>query len=244
VPPSTLPRTSSPARRLCIVWRWTRDRSQRCCWGSRLLKDGPQLSVAAADGYHLAIRTIDLLETTASATWIVPASALREVAHALPTVRGLPFVLSGSTSTHRLQFALPRIEFTSRLITDQFPDFERIIPQHSATTVIVGTAELLRATRAASVFARDNAHVVRLACPPPPEDGTPRLGLVVVPAASAEHGDNAGQLDASVQGEAGQIALNGTYLRDALEALPSPQVGLQLSGAAQPAALRPVGELE
>ena len=57
-------------------------------------------------------------------------------------------------------------------------------------------------------------------------------------------GDNVGKLEASVQGDAGQIAFNGRYLRDALESLESPQVGLQLSGAHSPGLIRPVGDVE
>ncbi len=78
-------------------------------------------------------------------------------------------------------------------------------PSASATSVILGTADLLRATRAAAVFARDNSNVIRLECTPPPEDGIPALGQVLVKAMSAEMGDNVGQLDASVHGDAGQI---------------------------------------
>jgi len=55
------------------------------------------------------------------------------------------------------------------------------------------------------VFARDNSNVIRLECTPPPEDGIPALGQVLVKAMSAEMGDNVGQLDASVHGDAGQI---------------------------------------
>lgn len=213
--------------------------------GVLLRLDAGTLTLAAADGYRMAIRTIDLADTTTNATWLVPARALRELARSLPTARGLPVTLRGTTSTPQLlHVVLPGFELTSRLVEGQFPDFERIIPQASATTVIVGTADLLRATRAASVFARDNAHIVRLVCSPPPDDGTPALGRVLVTAASAEMGDNAGHLEASVQGEAGEIALNGVYLRDALEALSSPQVGLQFSGGQHAGALRPIGELE
>ena len=85
---------------------------------------------------------------------------------------------------------------------------------------------------------------MRLECTPPPEDGTPALGQVLVKAASAEMGDNVGQLDASVRGDPGQIAFNGRYLRDALEVLGSHQVDLQLSGSQRPGVLRPVGDLE
>ena len=144
----------------------------------------------------------------------------------------------------REHVALGDVEISSRLIDGQFPDYERIIPRDSTTTIILGTVDLLRATRVAAVFARDNAHVVRLECTPPPEDGTPALGQVLVKATSAEMGDNVGQLDASVRGDAGQIAFNGRYLREALEVLGSPQVGLQLSGSQRPGVLRPVGDLE
>src|SRR5438874_4979514 len=168
-----------------------------------------------------------LADTTTRAAWIVPARTLVEVAHSLPSAPGLAVTLSGTAGDHHLHVALGDVEVTSRLIDGQFPDYERIIPRSSTTSVIIGTADLRRATRVAAVFARDNSHIVRLECTPPPDDGTPALGEVLVKATSTEMGDNVGRLEASVRGAAGQIAFNGRYLRDALEVLDSPQVGLQ-----------------
>jgi DNA polymerase III subunit beta len=202
------------------------------------------LALAAADGFRLALRTVTLPDTTTRAAWIVPARTLVEVAHCLPSAPGLPVTLSGTASDHQLHFALGEAEVTSRLIEGQFPDYERIIPRSATTSVILATADLLRATRVATVFARDNSNIVRLEFTPPPDDGTPTLGQVLVKATSAEMGDNVGNLEASVRGEAGQIAFNGSYLRDALESLKSPQVGLQLTGSYSPGVIRPVGDLE
>jgi DNA polymerase III subunit beta len=202
------------------------------------------LTLAAADSFRLAVRTVMLAESTTRAAWIVPARTLVEVAHSLSPAPGLPVIFSGTAGAHHVHIALGDVDMTSRLIDGQFPDFERIIPGSGATSVILGTADLLRATRAAAVFARDNSNIVRLECTPPPEDGTPALGQVLVKAASAEMGDNVGQLDASVRGDAGQISFNGRYLRDALEVIGSAQVGLQLTGDQRPSVLRPVGDLE
>jgi DNA polymerase-3 subunit beta len=185
-----------------------------------------------------------LTDRTTRAAWVVPARTLVEVAHSLPSAPGLPVTLSGTAGDNHVHLALGAVEITSRLIEGQFPDYERIIPSESATSVILGTADLLRATRVAAVFARDNSNIVRLECTPPPEDGTPALGQVLVKATSAEMGDNVGQLDASVRGDAGQISFNGRYLRDALEVIGSPQVDLQLTGDQRPGVLRPVGELD
>jgi DNA polymerase III subunit beta len=105
---------------------------------------------------------------------------------------------------------------------------------------VLNTSEFLRATRAASVFARDNSMIVKLQVAPGPEELAP--GHVNVTATAVEVGDNAGEIDASVEGGEIEIAFNGRYLRDALEALDSPQVGLEISGKSLPGVLKPVGD--
>jgi DNA polymerase III sliding clamp (beta) subunit (PCNA family) len=45
-----------------------------------------------------------------------------------------------------LHVALGDVEVTSRLIDGRFPDYERIISSDSARSVILGTADLRRAT--------------------------------------------------------------------------------------------------
>ena len=130
----------------------------------------------------------------------------------------------------------------SRLIDGQFPDYHKILPRDYATRAVMTTSELLRAARAASVFARDNSMIVRLEVTPGAEELTP--GRVNVTAQSVDVGDNAGELDASVEGGDSHIAFNGRYLRDALEAIDAAQVGLEISGASSPGVIKPVGEGE
>lgn len=202
------------------------------------------LTLAAADGYRLSVRTVLLPEITTRASWIVPAHALAEVARSLSSAPGLPVSMSGSVSNNRLHVALGELNVMARLIEGQFPDFERVVPRAPSTAIIVGRLDLLQATRAAAVFARTDSNIVRMRCTAPPDDGMPALGQLLVKSASAEMGDNIGQLEASVRGDNTEIAFNGRYLRDALEALDSPQVSVQLSGGASPGILRPVGDME
>jgi DNA polymerase-3 subunit beta len=224
-----------------VVFAAAADDSRPVLAGVLVRLDAGVLTLAAADGFRLAVRTIALPETTTTAVWIVPARTLVEVARSLSSAPGLPVTLSGTADGHQLHVVLGDVQVTSRLIDGHFPDYERIIPSATTTSVILGTAELLRATRAASIFARDNSHIVRLECAPPPDD-TPALGRVLVKAASMEMGDNVGELDASVRGDGGEIAFNGRYLRDALEAIESAQVSLQITGPSSPGIIKPVGE--
>jgi DNA polymerase-3 subunit beta len=200
------------------------------------------LTLAAADGFRLAVRTVELSAPGPDLQMIVPARALIEVARLLPTEEGEQVTVSSTANQNQVLFAFGKTELTSRLIEGQFPDYQRIIPAEAKTQVVLSKGDFLRATRAATVFARDNSNIVRLECTPPREGAEVALGRVLVKSTSAEMGDNEGHLDASIQGEETQIAFNGKYLRDALEAIESQQVSLQITGPSSPGILRPVGE--
>lgn len=218
------------------------------------------LEADAVDGLRVVATNLEITVSrriratvTAEGRTTAPARLLAEYVALLD--RGKQISLKLNPSGHKLHLACERYEANvATLPAEEFPPAPVVngtirleidgAVLKSAIEQVVFAAELLRATRAATVFARDNSNVVRLECTPPPDDGTPALGQVLVKATSAEMGDNVGKLEASVQGDAGQIAFNGRYLRDALESLDSPQVGLQLTGAHSPGVIRPVGDLE
>ena len=200
------------------------------------------LTLAAADGFRLAVRSVDLPEGAPDLQIIVPARTLAEVARLLPGDEGEEVSISTTPGGNQVYFAFGKTEVTSRLIDGQFPDYQRIIPSDARTRVVLSTNDFLRATRAAAVFARDNSNIVRLECTPSKEEAELALGSVLVKSTSAEMGDNEGHLDASISGDEAQIAFNGRYLRDALEAIESQQVSLQITGPSSPGILKPVGE--
>ena len=200
------------------------------------------LTLAAADGFRLAVRTVELPEDGPELTMIVPARTLTEVARLLSDSSDEPVAINTTPNGNQIYFAFGKTEITSRLIEGQFPDYDRIIPAGSKTQVKLSTSDFLRATRAAAVFARDNSNIVRLECSPPASGAELALGSVMVKSTSAEMGDNEGTLDASVDGEDAQIAFNGRYLRDALEAIDTPNVILQITGPSSPGIIKPESE--
>ncbi len=197
-----------------------------------------KLTLAAADGFRLAVRKLDLGDADApELSMIVPARTLSEVARGLPDDEEEEVQVAATPDRHQVLFKHKQAEIVSRLIDGQFPDYNRIIPKESKTRVTLQTAELLRATKAAQVFARDNSMIVRLQMSLP--EGDDGLGRVTVTATSTEVGDNTGDVDASVEGEAQHVAFNGRYLRDALEALDAQQTYLEITGPASPGVIRP-----
>jgi len=226
-----------------VVFAAAPDDTRPVLAGVLLKMGGGSLTLAAADGFRLAVRTVELPEAGPDLQMIVPAKTLIEVARLLSSAADDDQVAINTTPNgNQIYFAFGKTEITSRLIEGQFPDYQRIIPPDAKTKVKVSTSDFLRATRAAAVFARDNSNIVRLECSPSKEDAELALGSILVKSTSAEMGDNEGNLDAVVEGDDTQIAFNGRYLRDALEAIDTPEVLLQITGPSSPGIIRPAGE--
>jgi DNA polymerase-3 subunit beta len=222
-----------------VVFAAAPDDSRPVLAGVLMTVSDGKLTLAAADGFRLAVRKVDLGDAAVpDLSIIVPAKALTEVARGLPNDEDVEVEIAVTADQSQVLFRHRQAEVVSRLIEGQFPDFNRIIPRESKTRVTLQTADFLRATKAAQVFARDNSMIVRLSLVPA-EGGDEALGRVTVAATSAEIGDNTGDVDASVEGEAMQVAFNGRYLRDALEALDAQQAFLEVTGPASPGLIRP-----
>jgi DNA polymerase-3 subunit beta len=135
-------------------------------------------------------------------------------------------------------FKLKNIELVSQLIQGTFPNYAQLIPQSYTTKATIGVADFLRATKTASIFARDGSGIIRLVVTPGAETAP---GKVVVSARSEEVGDDVGEIDAVVEGEEAKIAFNGKYLTDVLGVLHETQVALETTSPSSPGVIRPVG---
>ncbi|HEY8447038.1 MAG TPA: DNA polymerase III subunit beta [Thermomicrobiales bacterium] len=201
-----------------------------------------KLTLAAADGFRLAVREGELEEPVPSRLdVIVPARAVRELARIIGDSTE-PVRLAITPNQSQLLARIGETEFLSRLIEGTFPDFRQIIPRDFATRVEVGRDAFLNAVRRASYFARDNNDVVRLMIHPSDDDVMP--GTMEVSATAAERGNSQSFVDASVSGPELQIAFNARYLTDVLSVLKQGQVFLGMNGANQAGVVRPAGAEE
>lgn len=198
--------------------------------------EGSTLTLAAADGFRLAVRTGAIAESVAEKLdAIVPARAMRELARILGD-RTEPVRLTITPNRSQLLVRVEETEFLSRLIEGTFPDYRAIVPREFSTTVTVGRDALLTAVRRASFFARDNNDVVRLLVSEAEADG--EMGAVEVSATAAERGSSQSFVDAGVRGPETQIAFNARYLADVLGVLRNGSVELGMNGSNQAGVVR------
>ncbi len=196
------------------------------------------LTLAAADGFRLAVSTADVgADLDEASTVIIPARALAELGRVSADQED-PIELIITPSQNQILFHLSNTDLVSQLIEGNFPDYKQIVPTSHSTRTLIATGDLLKAVKVAFLFARDAANIIRLNIVPGSEL-TP--GQMIVTGTSAEYGDNVSEMDASVEGEEIEIAFNARYMIDALSVVGTPEVVLETSTSSSPGVLRPVG---
>ena len=200
--------------------------------------DKDLLTLAAADGFRLAVYKLPLAAPVSARTEvIIPARTLAELNRLIGDSEETVDI-TVNAGKGQILFRLKDIELVSQLIQGSFPQYSQLIPANFTSRVVMDVAEFLRATKTASIFARDGSGIVRLLVTPG-EGQT--AGKLIISARSEEIGEDVGEIDAAVEGAEAKIAFNGKYLTDVLSVLRESQVALETTSPSSPGVLRPVG---
>lgn len=215
-----------------------RDESRPVLSGVLLSVKDNTLTLAAADGFRLAVHSAALAPGAPDLSVIVPAGALREIVGALPKTDDIVTIATDESHT---QIESSSGTWTLTQIEGPFPDFNRIIPREAVTQITCNRADLERAVTLALSFQdevtengkRYSTCIARLSV----EDD----GLTI--RSRSDQGDQEGALviPIEIEGDPLAIGFNGLYLRDAVHALTTERVSLDLIGPASPAVLHTAG---
>ena len=183
---------------------------------------GDEFTFAAADGFRLAVYKGKLVSSTSEdVSFIIPSRALQEVSRLIGS-QEQPIEFTVTPSKSQALFRLDNIEIVTQLIQGTFPNYSQLIPksyeeavaetgadpenqQPVPTRAVVNLEEMLRATRTASIFARDGSGIVRVHISGGSDDAPGKLAIL---SRAEEVGENQGEVDAQVEGDEGKIAFN------------------------------------
>ncbi len=197
-----------------------------------------RLTLAAADGFRLAVHKAPLAApVTEKSEVIIPARALTEL-HRLLVDQEEPVEVTINPARSQVLFRLKDVEMVTQLIQGAFPNYTQLIPQSYNTRAEASLSEFSKATRTASIFAREGSAIVRLEITPG-EELAP--GKIMLSARAEEVGENVGEIDATVEGEGAKIAFNSKYLADVLGVLHQERVALEITSPSSPGVIRPLG---
>ena len=196
--------------------------------------EGDKLTLAAADNYRIAVKTLTILDPVEETSVVVPARSLQELSRILSDTSD-PVDIVLSHSRNQILFHIEGIDLISRLIDGQFPNYQQVLPKGFTTKATVDRDQLLKAVHLASLIVFSSANIVKLQVGKEAE-----MGLQV--SAAADVGDNKSEVEATVEGDGTTIAFNARYLIDVLTNVDADQFSIELNGPLSPGVFRPVGD--
>ena len=219
-----------------VVFAASTDATRGPLQGVSTTFSGDTLTLTASDAYRLSVRTAKLSgPTAADFSVLIPARTVAELGRVLPDDDSLVSIIV--TPNHgQILFHMENTDFLATLLNEQFVTYKQIIPKEFKTRVVANTADLQKAVKIASFFARDGSSMLKLNI----ESNSNGNGTVTVSAETQDIGDNDSVVDAIVSGEGLKIGFNSKYVADALNVVNSPQVALELTGPTHAGVLRPV----
>lgn len=197
-----------------------------------------QISMAATDGFRIAVRSAELSTTISNPVKvIIPARSLGELAR-IATNGDESITMVVPPDRGQAIFHLKDAELVTQLIEGNFPDYRAIIPRNFKSKTIISTNEFLKACRQAEIIARESNYVIRLNIQP--QEGGP--GAVEFSTQSEEMGSGEVVVDANIEGPELLIAFNVRFMSEVLEVIGTPNTVLETNANNTPGMLSPTGD--
>lgn len=231
-PPAAVAIPASDLQRLInsVAFAASNDESRATLTGVYTVLSGQQVTMAATDGFRLALRVLYLEETAyAPAIPLIPKRGLFTLAAILDKLKlddqSHVDVYAGQS---QVIFSPPGFDLISQLIEANFPDYTKIIPSGHTSRASVDRQALARAIGAARLFTGD----VKLTL-------SPDANTLHVNSEDGEDGDIAIDLDCEATGADLTVKLNASFALSALSAIDDPQVELRMTTPARPVVFKP-----
>jgi len=206
--------------------------------GVHITATDTKFTSAAADGFRLARRKLELTQApAASMALIVPAPAFSTLSHVWKWSGVAEGQVQASQDVVMVTMgdaAQPLAQWVTRLIDGKFPDVDRVIPAQYHGRMIVNRKELMAAFNEVMLVAASSSNIVRMVFA---ETGLTMSGN------AAEVGTITTDLDGIVHLADGPltIAVNGTLARAIIGRMETDTLALELQTAMNPLVIRPVG---
>jgi DNA polymerase-3 subunit beta len=212
-----------------VLFSAATDEGRPILTGIRIIQKDKETIFVATDGYRLSVKKV-ALKTKNPLDLLVPARALKEMTKACFEDKELKTIHLASAADGQISFSVGDTEIRTRLIDGEYPNYEKIIPTKHNTRVLLEKSTLEKAVKSAAIFARDNANIIRFHI----ENQT-----LTVSANSPQAGEDEIDIEARVDGEGGDMALNGRFLLEFLANYQEDEVLFEMTGALNPGVFRP-----
>ncbi|MFK8002471.1 MAG: DNA polymerase III subunit beta [Polyangiales bacterium] len=199
--------------------------------------DGKVLRMVTTDGHRLSKAEVNV-EGGMNYAMLVPHKGINELKRVIDDTKGSrsadrPPQVEIATAAGNAFFRRDDLLLSVKLADEQFPPYDKVIPQKQTKRVVALRSRLLDALKRISLVASDKSGGVQLHVD---------SGFLRIQSQNPDVGEGAEEVEVDYAGDPVSIGFNARYLMDALSSLPHDEVALELSGELDPGVIRPVGD--
>ncbi len=207
------------------------DTSRSYLCGVYLDIDGTDMTVVATDAHRLALHETSLRNNDQSMSLLVPTKASKELTKILRNSQN--DTLRITTDQQLVKFTTENTKMISRLIDEEFPDYDQVIPQDYEKRIVVDRTRFLDAVKRVSLMADEKTRRLVLELEP---------SRMTVQTEASEEGGGEEVLGVEYSGDQQTIAFNGDYLQDVLQHIEDDEVHFDLISEDSPGTFRPMDD--
>lgn len=213
-----------------VIFAAARDENRPALTGTYFSAVDGMVNLVATDGFRLSLfREKSNIKIP---PLVISSKVLNEVLN-LITNDGVDIIVSENEKT--LVFKFENINLFSRLIEEDFPPYEKVIPQNFTTKITLNKDEILRNVKLASVFARDSSNIITL--------DVRKDGLYIKPKINQENETTIFQ-EVDLEGAEQKISFNFKFIIDFLNNIDAKNIQIELTQSNAPAVFRIEGDDE
>lgn len=193
--------------------------------------EGPEVAVVATDAHRLAMHRADVEGNDQSMSLLVPTKASKELTKILRDSEDE--TLEITTDEQLVKFTSEDTRMISRLIDEDFPDYDQVIPQDYEKRVEVNRSRFLDAVKRVALMADEKTRRLLLDVEP---------SRLTVRTESSEEGAGEEVIEIDYNGDEQTVAFNGDYLQDVLKHVEDEEVYFDLISEDSPGTFRPMDD--
>ncbi|MFC1755792.1 DNA polymerase III subunit beta [Patescibacteria group bacterium] len=194
--------------------------------------DGKTMTMAASDGFRLSETKLTPNNKGDKFTVVIPAKTLMDVARVYTDSEN-PITFTLDKNDNLVLFKQNDTLIATRVLTGEYPDYSKIIPDNTNTRAEFFSHEFLEAVKLTDIFAKEADSALLLKINP--------KGAIEITASSQETGGHKSKFNADVEAEEPvKIGFNSKYLLDFLNNIKSEKLVIRTNGDASPCIFEPL----
>ncbi|MCP6719290.1 MAG: DNA polymerase III subunit beta [Patescibacteria group bacterium] len=195
------------------------------------------IKMVATDSFRLAEKKIFLKNNLEKEySLILPQNAAKEIINIFGEKQGdLKIIFSPNQILFEYMMSEtdhPQIQFISKLIEGEYPNYQEIIPKKYETQILVKKDDFLNQIKAASLFS-GKINEVRL-------KANPKNGKMEVLSQSADFGEYNSFFNGKIKGKELGVSFNHRFLIDGIAEMKEKELSFELTSEEGPAVLKPL----